>query len=199
MEINLENKTPDIRHLNDMKEVLYDKEWAKTASNYELYYMYRGLKEENDLRYDITVIPARMLGKEFVKTKGHYHHQERGELYIVLEGEGIFLLQKQEGEKIVDTYYIKGKKGDFIPIPPQYGHITINPSKKDLKMANWVSKKCESDYSEIGQKKGGCYYYLESGWTKNKNYKEVPNLYSKEPNKNKPNLEFLTLKNHEEK
>jgi glucose-6-phosphate isomerase len=194
MEINLKNKTPDIRHLNDMKEVLYDQEWVKTAPNYELYYMYRGLKEENGLRYDITIIPARMLGKEYVKTKGHYHVHDRGELYVVLEGEGIFLLQKEEKGQIIDAYYIRGEEGDFIPIPPQYGHITINPSNKDLKMANWVSKKCKSDYSCIGQMKGACYYYLESGWVKNKNYNNVPNLSSKEPLKNKPNLDFLKLK-----
>ncbi len=193
MEINLEDKKPDIRHLNDMKEVLYDQEWAKTAPNYELYYMYRGLKEKDSLRYDITVIPPRMLGKEFVKTKGHYHCESHGELYIVLEGEGLFLLQKEEKGEIKDVYYIKGKKGDFIKIPPQYGHITINSSDKTLKMANWVSKKCKSTYKEIGQKKGACYYYLKSGWVKNKNYKKIPKLSSRKPQKSKPDLDFLTL------
>ena len=73
MEVDLKDKTPDIRYLNDIKEVLFDQEWAKTAPNYELYYMYRGLQEKDNLRYDITVIPPRMLGEEFTKTKGHYH------------------------------------------------------------------------------------------------------------------------------
>jgi len=63
----------EIRYLDDMKIVLYDKAWAKTAPNLEVYYMERGLEEKNGLRYDITTIPPKMLGKEFVKTKGHYH------------------------------------------------------------------------------------------------------------------------------
>jgi len=92
MEMNLKDKKPDIRYLNDMKEVIYDKKWLKTAPNLVLYYMYRGIKKEGNLRYDITVIPSRMLGKEFVKTKGHEHIGEYGELYMVLEGEAICLM-----------------------------------------------------------------------------------------------------------
>ena len=30
-------KKPDIRYLNDMREVIYDKKWLKTAPNLELY------------------------------------------------------------------------------------------------------------------------------------------------------------------
>ena len=194
MEINLKDKTPDIRYLNDMKEVLFDQEWAKTAPNHELYYMYRGLQEKENLRYDITVIPSRMLGEEFVKTKGHYHIEGHGELYIVLEGEAFFLMQKEEDGKIIDTYCVKAKKGDHVSIPAQYGHITINNSSQDLKMANWVSKDCKSDYSKIEQKKGACYYYIKTGWVRNENYEEIPELRFEEPGKTMPNLNFLSLK-----
>ncbi len=183
---------PDIRYLNDMRKVLYDKEWQKTAPNLELYYMYRGIKEKNGLRYDITIIPPKMLGKEFVKTKGHYHKGSYGELYIVLEGKAIYLMQKEKNGKIEDVYYVKAKKGDFVPIPPYYGHITINPSYEKLKMANWVSKECKSDYTPIGKKGGACYFYTKSGWIKNKNYKNVPKLHFKRPKKSFPkNLTFL--------
>jgi glucose-6-phosphate isomerase len=192
MEVNIKNKKPDIRYLYNMKEVVYDKDWLKKATNLELYYMYRGLKKKDRLRYDITVIPPRMLGKEFVKTKGHYHKREHGELYMVLKGKAIYLIQKEKQGKIVDVYYVKAKKGDFIPIPPWYGHITINPANKELKMANWVSEKCESDYKEIEMKKGGCYYYTRKGWVKNKNYKKVPKLHFKRPKKSMPkDLTFL--------
>ena len=188
----IKDKKPDIRYLNDMKKVLFDQKWAKTAPNFELYYMYRGLKEKNELRYDITVIPPKMLGKEFVKTKGHYHVENHGELYIVLGGKAIYLMQKEKDGKIEDVYYVKAKKGDHILIPPQYGHITINPSSKELKMANWVSKKCKSNYGDIEKRKGACYYYTISGWVKNKNYKNIPNLHFKKPQKLFPkNLDFL--------
>ncbi len=62
MEIDLSKLTPDIRHLNDMHNVIFDKEWLKTAKNVELYFMYRGIEEENCIRYDITVVHKKMLG-----------------------------------------------------------------------------------------------------------------------------------------
>jgi len=182
---------PEIRHLNDMKMVLYDKAWAKIAPNFEVYYMRRGIEEKNDLRYDITTIPPKMLGREFVKTKGHYHIGGYQELYVVLQGEGIFLMQREEGGKIQDVCYIKAKKGDYVSIPPYYGHVTINPSSKVLEMGNWISKECNSDYKSIEIKEGFSYYYTESGWIKNKNYEKVPELRSERPLESMPkNLGF---------
>jgi glucose-6-phosphate isomerase len=192
MEINLDNKKPDIRYLNDMRGILYDKDWAKTAPNLELYYMYRGIEEKDGLRYDITVIPAAMLGKEFNKTKGHEHSNKKGEVYIVLEGRTISLMQKNDGEKIKDVIAIEAKKGDVIIIPPGYGHITINPAKEELKMANWISDGCKNDFALFEKMGGACYYYTKAGWVKNENYKNVPNLRFEKPQKKLPkDLSFL--------
>ena len=184
---------PDIRCLNDMREVIYDRKWLKEASDVELYFMYRGIKTKGELRYDITVIPPRMLGKEFVKTKGHYHPKNHGELYVVLKGRAIYLMQKETGGKVEDVFYVKAKKEDYVVIPPHYGHITINPSpREELKMGNWVSKKFKSDYKEIEKRRGGCYYYTKSGWIKNKQYEKVPRLRFKRPKKSIPkDLSFL--------
>ncbi len=195
----LKTKKPDIRYLADLRMVLYDKKFAQVAENLELYYMYRGVKEKNGLRYDITVIPPRILGEEFVKTKGHYHEGKYGELYFVLTGEVIFLIQKAMTVKsrirwgeIADVYYVKAKGGNYVLIPPYYGHVIINPSFKILKTANWVSKKCKNNYRKIEERRGFCYYYTKSGWIKNKNYKKTPKLKFKKPLKSMPtNLDFL--------
>jgi glucose-6-phosphate isomerase len=195
MEIDLTNLTPDIRHLKDMSTVVRDKEWLKTAENFELYYMYRGLKEMENLRYDITVVPPKILGSEFVKTKGHYHIGAWQELYMVLEGEAIYLLQKKnKAGNIEDVYAVRAKMGDSIIMPPFYGHVTINPSEtEELKMANWVSRDCKSDYSEFEKLNGACYYYIKgNSWIKNKNYENTPELRFEEPLKSIPeNLDFL--------
>lgn len=186
------SKKPQIRYLNDMKEILYDKEWLKTASNAELYYMYRGLEEKDGLRYDIIVIPPRMLGQEFVKTKGHEHSHGFQELYIVLEGEGIYLIQKANDDIVEDVFAVRAKKGQAVIVPPGCGHVTINPSKIELKSANWISKKCQNKYDLFEKMKGACYYYTKSGWVKNKNYKIVPKLRFEQPLKSIPiNLDFL--------
>ena len=92
-----------------MRDVVYDRKWLEAApDDLELYYMYRDLAKnktdrrkiiENDLRYDITILAPVMLGKEFNKTVGHDHPIVPGtditypELYEVLKGEAIFLLQ----------------------------------------------------------------------------------------------------------
>ncbi len=193
MEVDLKNRKPDVRYLNDMKEVIYDKKWLKTAPDLELYYMYRGINEKGDLRYDITIIPSRMLGEEFVKTKGHEHIGKYGELYMVLEGEAIYLMQKRKGNLIEDVYAVKAKEGDVIIIPSGYAHVSINPSKKDLKMANWISENCKSDYQMFEKMQGACYYYTKKGWVKNKNYKKIPKLRFEKPLKSIPkDLSFLS-------
>ena len=203
-------KKPEIRFLYDLKSVVYDKKWLKSAQNAPLYYIYRGVKEKNNIRYDITIIPPRLLGKEFVKTKGHYHSGSYGELYKVISGEGIFLVQKKN---IKDIYFVRAKRGEYILIPPYYGHTILNPSPKTefpslekgtkvkkrtksssttLKIANWVSKDMQSDYKSIERKRGFCYYYTVSGWLKNKVYKKIPKLRFKRPLKEMPkNLDFL--------
>ena len=177
---------PEIRRLYDMRAVVCDKDWAKKAPNHELYYMYRGLKKKDSLRYDITVIPSRMLGCEFVKTKGH-SHTEKDELYEILAGEAIYLMQSPE-----NVYAVEASKGEFVIIPHGYGHVTINPGTQELKMANWISEDCKSDYLPIENKQGACYFYTKEGWIKNKNYKNIPNLHFEKPLKKIPkNLDFL--------
>ncbi|MGB2762579.1 MAG: glucose-6-phosphate isomerase family protein [Minisyncoccales bacterium] len=188
----IKNKKPDIRYLNDMKAVLYDKKWAKNAPNFELYYMHRGLKKKGELRYDITIIPPRMLGKEFVRTKGNRNSKDLQELYIVLEGEAIFLMQKAKGKAIEDIIAVKAKKGEYVIFPPKYAAITINPLKKELKIANWVSIKNKNIYDELEKMKGAGYFYTKTGWLKNKNYKKIPQLrFEKSLKKMPKDLDFL--------
>ena len=185
-------QNPDIRYLDDIKGVVFDAKWAESAENRELYYMYRGVKSDGDLRYDITVIPAFLMGKEFVKTKGHYHCNDSQEVYSVLEGKAIFLFQKGKDE-IEDVYAVSANEGESVVIPSGYGHITINPDTKEtLKLSNWVNESCISAYKPIEDKKGACYFYTVEGWIKNNNYKSVPELRFEKPLLKEPeDLSFL--------
>ena len=173
----LKNQTPDIRYLFDMKEVIFDQEWLGKQEDIELYHMYRGMGLSGEdkkkiemarLRYDITVIPPLMLGKEFNKTAGHYHCGAATgisypEIYEVLSGEAYYLMQSAiKNNSVKDTYFVHAIAGDKIIIPPNYGHFTINASDKGLVMANWVCLDCVSDYSEVKEKRGACYYAVEN-------------------------------------
>jgi glucose-6-phosphate isomerase len=169
---------PHVRKLSDMRGLIYDIDWLKTAPDMELYYMYRDLAmSKNDrsaildhhLRYDITVIPPKKLGLEYVKTAGHYHPCVEDttytypEVYEVLKGTAHYLLQKCEGGHITDVVMIEATEGDKAVIPPGYGHVTINPSNNELKMANWVSRDFSSIYEPYRKCGGAAYFQLVDG------------------------------------
>jgi glucose-6-phosphate isomerase len=186
------NVKPKVRGLEDMKRVLYDSKWASSAVDEPAYFMYRDLALDEDdreciekerLRYDITVIPPKKLGVEYAKTLGHYHPKPEKqsasypEVYQVLEGEAHYLLQMKEGDRITDAILVRAKKGDNVLIPPDYGHVTINPSSRVLKMANWVCRGFESDYRDFISKRGGVYFELKNkNFVANKRYGMVPKL-----------------------
>ncbi|MDD2777694.1 MAG: glucose-6-phosphate isomerase family protein [Methanocellales archaeon] len=182
---------PSVRRIDDMKEVIYDKKWLKSAGNLDLYYMYRDLSlsrrdeeiiKKNGLRYDITIIPPLVLGVEYVKTIGHYHPQvpeaklSYVEVYEVLNGEAHYLLQKCQNDYVRDVVLIKAERGDKVIIPPDYGHVTINPSNKELRMCNWIARNFSSIYEPIKEKGGAAYFELVTGFVKNENYGNVPEL-----------------------
>lgn len=190
MELEFGGKTrePDIRRLFDMKDVIFDQSWLAGAEDFELYYMFRDLflsradgdkLREQNLRYDITIIPPGMLGCEYIKTAGHYHPTAPGcavtypELYEVLEGEALYLLQKKNLEDVVA---INAVAGDKVLVPPDYGHITINRSNKILKMSNFVARDFSSLYGPIKEKAGGAYFFTKEGWIKNERSQEAADL-----------------------
>ena len=181
---------PNIRRLKDMKELFFNSQIEKNPETV-LYYMYRQINRKKDeealkknkLRYDITIIPPALLRGEFIKTAGHYHpiakeNLSYPEIYEVIEGEGLFFLQKETefaGNKKIKSIFLLGKPGELVFIPPNYGHITINLSNAVLCMANWVSSVFKSEYRNIKEKKGGAFYVLKKNNTgfkleKNSNY-----------------------------
>jgi len=169
-----------------LQELLYDQqsfvEFLRLNGDQVAYKMYRDLAaslddrriiQANGLRYDITVIPALTIGKEPVKTYGHYHpaagipgtpgiDQSYTEVYVVLSGEAIYYLQKVDKDgNVVDAIQINAKAGDIVPIPATYGHVTINSSPdQHLVMMNWVADYFSSVYGEITNLKGSAYYFV---------------------------------------
>ncbi len=185
-----ELKNPDIRRINDLEKVLYDKEWfSQNKENFEIYHMYRGIKEKDGLRYDITEVTSKMFGVEYPKTKGHYHPGDYGEIYMVIEGKAIYLLQNRD---LSDIVYIEVNPGEVAIIPPGYGHVTINCTDKPLKMANWVSPDFNSLYEPFLEKEGAAYFYTTEGWVKNEKYGKIPEIRKENSEKELPkDLNFL--------
>jgi glucose-6-phosphate isomerase len=115
-----------------------------------------------------------------VKTKGHYHPKNPAgigypEVYEVLEGEAKYLLQSRV---LDDVVMISACAGDIVIIPPEYGHISINPSAdQTLAMANIVSTAFASEYGEYETLHGAAYYTMSDGsLRKNPYYPKIPEV-----------------------
>lgn len=179
LDFNGRRINPSVRTFAEMRSVLLHPENDNgMAPDFPLYFMYREAARFSHVRYDITRIVSAEICDERNKTFGHVHPpSEKGttwsEVYEILEGSAHFLLQKVSGLGVQDAVLLAGKKGDRLIVPPGYGHVTINPGKTDLVLANLVSDMFESDYSMYAQRRGACFYELDDGkLVKNKNYGE---------------------------
>jgi glucose-6-phosphate isomerase len=155
-----------------------------------------------ELQYDLTKIYPEEISGELHKTAGHYHSEGYTELFEVIEGELITLLQMdgKDGE-ITEAYAVKAGSGDKVIIPPNYGFCSINhSSNKELIMSNWIDTKAQNMYENIEKNRGLCYYIVNTEKEKNspiKNpaYKKVPELIWLKPKalpQELENLEFLS-------
>lgn len=166
----LKPSSPAIRTIYQMAAVLLDK---KIQEPEELYYMYRDIYRDSDrsilerhnLRYDVTVIKPFYLGKEFMKTAGHYHPGDFGELYEVVFGQCFCLLQRpnlRDPRIIEEVIFVEAVAGQKIVIPPGFGHILINPGPEYLVTSNWVSSCFESRYELYRKAQGAAYFVTTS-------------------------------------
>jgi|SRR3989338_1587642 len=169
--VNGKEHQHSIRTIDHMGEVLQHPAKDHNA----LYYMYRAVHQYKTLRYDITHLTANLIGDEYTKTYGHYHPAAPDgvvypETYHVLSGNALFLLQKKNPDGI-EVISVNAKEKETVIFPPGYGHVSINPTNKDLVLANIVSNSFESDYSDYKKYRGAAYYYTTNGFIENKNYK----------------------------
>lgn len=147
------------------------------AAERALYFMYRALSlpehemlfEKNGIRYDITVLMPGSIEAECIKTVGHYHPVKPGaactypEVYEVLHGQARYLLQRpccleEPQEGLEQVIVVSAAAGDKVLIPPDFGHVTINPGPDFLVMSNLVATDFESVYSPL-QEMGGAGYF----------------------------------------
>lgn len=188
---NLKKGKARLRRLKDIARVLYDQQWYQQANQEKiLYWMWRGLEKPPGLSYDILQFSDSSLGQELLKTAGHGHSLvpetdlTYPELYQVLEGEVIYLLQKKKEGRITRVLAIPCRKNDFCLVPPNFEHVTINLAGNKTFMANWVAQANVSDYSPIEEKGGAAYFGLSGqpiNWVKNDRYGQVPAIEFKKP------------------
>ena len=179
-----------VRSMKDLSAVVADE--SLKLNDEPAYFMYRNVRrlgdekilKKNNQRFDLTVIPNAKLGKEFIKTSGHYHPVkprtavEYPELYYVLSGQATYLMQKHEKDGLIsDVIISRVRPGEAIIMPLGYGHVTINELNKPLVMANWAEANFKSEYGDFETKRGAAYYLMVNGTIqKNSRYGKLPQV-----------------------
>jgi len=142
----------------------------------------RDLLRRHGLRYDVTVIPSLLLGEEYAKTLGHYHLPlgEAGshpEIFEVLEGEAMFLVEKQSSGDVVDVALLIAREGEKVLVPPGRGHVMINASSRRLVVGQLISRDCVQTYDQYVKRRGAAFYVLTGGRVvRNANYSSAPEV-----------------------
>jgi glucose-6-phosphate isomerase, archaeal len=141
------------------------------------------------LTYSLVMIPPRIIGREFIKTGGHFHSLMPGtnlgypEIYTQIYGRLLLYLQERDPEdtsKVLDSCLVEMKPGVSVSIPPNYAHILINIDGEASLMAGLYSTDFTTDYSVVKSHRGLAYYFMEApgGYRieRNESYKDVPGL-----------------------
>ncbi len=160
------------------------------------YTMYNGVYRQGDaarlagvpMRYELTLFPARRMGREFVKTLGHLHSSEPKsgidypEVCEVLAGTAHFLFQTLDvsGPSASAAFYVEARAGEKVIIPPGLDHLTINPGPGPLLFSDVVALGVTGIYDRFKAAHGAAYLEIaENGQPRfipNPTYRTVPPL-----------------------
>ena len=176
--LGAELNTPSycVRRLHDLDAV-----WANPVRDEDrvIYRYTSGLHLNGDkavwsaanVIYGIVIFAPGVFAGEYVKSSGQYHPPAppsgiaTPEIYTVLSGVGHFLLQKASPpyEIIEDTVLVEVRAGESFVVPPDYGHLQINPSSEPLVFSYTVMDGMKGQYDPFKEKRGAIYYEMAEG------------------------------------
>jgi glucose-6-phosphate isomerase len=166
--VNGNQHQKSVRTIPQMAKTLMGQVALEDLEVLDLYYMYRSVLRKDGMRFDITLIPPLTVAGECAKTHGHYHPKSEDglaypEVYQVLNGSAVFIMQKKNRNGSVDVSIVSAKARDVVLIPSGYGHVTINSGDDALVLSNLVYDMFEPMYHEYDENRGAAYYYLKEG------------------------------------
>jgi glucose-6-phosphate isomerase, archaeal len=165
-----------VRKLHDLDAV-----WAKPVTDADrvIYRYTAGLHLKEDaavwaaanVAYGIVIFAPGVFGGEYVKSSGQYHPPTppsglaTPEIYTVLSGVGHFLLQKAQPpyDRIEDAAMVEVRAGESFVVPPDYGHLQINPSPEPLVFSYAVKDGMKGQYEAFKARRGAVYYEMADG------------------------------------
>jgi glucose-6-phosphate isomerase len=163
-----------VRRAADLAAVWRDA--PASPQNPELYAAYWGSLRAADepafrqhrLDHVYVLIHPGVYGGEYFKTQGHYHppldaaSPGHPELYHVLAGRGLFLLQRAVPPhwQVQEAIVIDVTPDDVIVVPPNYGHLTVNYGEKPLVFEAFLADNLSPVTTPYRERRGGACYCL---------------------------------------
>lgn len=162
-----------VRKLHDLDAV-----WAGTVKDEDrvIYRYTSALHLDGDgpawtaanVAYGIVIFAPGVFGGEYVKSSGQYHpptppsNLATPEVYSVLSGTGLFLLQKAAPpyDRIEDVVLVEVREGETFIVPPDYGHLQINPAPEPLVFSYAVMDGMKGCYDPFKERQGAAYYVM---------------------------------------
>lgn len=162
------------RTRQEIKEVLMD---PKAPGVKDPYFVIRGEAGQN-----ITILTPGLNGIEFNKTYGHFHNYMGVEVYNVVYGQGVLLMQRNdENGEAKEVRIVTLRPGISVEIPVGYGHSLVNVGKTYLVVVDNAPDKANAhNFEPVKQKHGFAYYIVdkkgEVGFEPNPNYRLRPQI-----------------------
>jgi glucose-6-phosphate isomerase, archaeal len=103
-------------------------------------------KEEGHLIPVTTKLFPGRIGDEYFMTKGHFHEKRKtAEVYVILQGEGVLLMQTEEGDTCEQVF----SKGELLYIAPYWAHRMVNTGDIPLVFYGVYPADAGHDYGTI--------------------------------------------------
>lgn len=137
-QIHASNKQTKVTKLKDLQGVFCDTQAADEMDAETCIYQVEMLPAqsvEGELNFGVTHLEAGIIGDEFYMTRGHFHQRiEQAEFYLGCQGEGLLLLQDEQGEVRVEKVFA----GSIHHIGGYLAHRLVNTGSMRLSaMAVW--------------------------------------------------------------
>lgn len=161
-----------VRKMKDMRNLFHDPTGFDDET--ELYYMYNGIYRKqhesffksHKIKYEFTVLLPSIINGECLKAHGHIHgfnpiRQARHiEAYEILLGEGYFELFTYVGNEL-QVVMIQVKQGDFLIIPPDYFHLSVNTGDIPFIFGDLIKENADNDYGPLKEKNGAPLFVMK--------------------------------------
>ncbi|MGQ9683237.1 MAG: glucose-6-phosphate isomerase family protein [Anaerolineae bacterium] len=160
------------------------------------YYMDNGVYRRQDqpvlqglpFRYELTLLPDTLIGRECNKTFGHIHLPDPktgmtwAEVCEVVTGTAHFIFQTFDpaGPDALKVWCLEAKAGQKVVFPPDLDHLTINPGPGPLLFSDVIALGVSGNYERFRSAQGGAVYeVMEQGqrrFVPNPRYRKVGEL-----------------------